>query len=161
MTATADQFSTTPIAWTGAHVATRLTEAFETLLAIPGGGGGRPSSGYWPRYDYDWEDLLAQQEQAIEEKRQQQHAQNRVRLSPPVAAISAMETALAWPAAHLRGTPVLMRATNAVAFAFAIDRDCRFVAKRYGGKPQAWRDWHWQGCQLIAWRLVKSNAAVF
>ena len=149
-----------PRAWGGAHVGVRLVEGFETLLALPG-VGMRRAAGFWPRYNYEWEDLLAQQEQEADEKNKQQHAQNRVRLSPSVAEITNMETALAWPANYLRDFPALMRATNAVAFARAIGADTRFVVRRYGGKTAAWQRWHWEGCEIIAARLQQTGMAVF
>jgi hypothetical protein len=149
-----------PVIWNGPHVGTRVAEAFETLMRLPR-GGARPSWGYWPAYRYEWEDMLAQLEQAEEEQARARRIQNRSRTSPDIKQVSRMERALYWPMHYLHHAPMLMRAVNAVAFAHALDRDVVWVARKRGGDPDLWQRKNWYGCELIARGLVRDKVGVF
>jgi hypothetical protein len=149
-----------PPTWNGPHAGKRIAEAFATLIQLPT-TGLRSASGYWPAYSYEWEDLLAQQEQAEEEKTRERHQQNRSRVSPDIQQVSRMERALYWPVRYLWDAPTLTRAVNAVSFARAIDRDIGWVAKRHGGNAEVWQQRHWKGCEFIARGLIADKVAVF
>lgn len=149
-----------PATWIGSHVGQRMSDAFETLLRLPTTGGSA-SSGFWPAYDYEYEDLLAQQQQAEDEKRQDQQQRNRVRLSPSVEQITQMERTLYWPARYLATAPWLMRAVNAVSLTRALDRDIRWLARKRGGKASLWVARHHDGCEVIAFGLIRDKVSVF
>jgi hypothetical protein len=147
-----------PVVWDADHVGLRLTEAFRTLRLLP---APRPN-GYgraWPAYTYEFADLLAQQEQG--ELERTQRLQNSVRPSPSLSEITAMERALAWPAAFLRDRLDLAAAVNAVSMAHALDRDCGWVVRRYGGCADTWRGLAAEGCARIAEELRRARLPVF
>ena len=148
-----------PATWNGPHAGKRIAEAFATLMLLPA-TGTRPA-GCWPAYSYDWQDLLAQQEQAEEEKSRERNAQNRARLSPDLEQVSRMERALYWPMRYLWDAPTLMRAVNACSLARALDREIAWVAKRHGGDAEDWQLRHWKGCDFIARGLISERVAVF
>jgi len=149
-----------PTRWHGAHVATRIADAFATLHHLPG-YQRRSGLGYWPSYAYSWEDMLAQLEQAVEEQAREQRMQNRVRVTPDIAAISRMECALYWPMHYLAKQPLLVRAVNAMCFTLAIGRDVVWLARKRGGEPDLWQRKHWAGCALIASGLTRDKVGVF
>ena len=149
-----------PATWSGPHVGRRIVDAFVTLMELPT-GGARHASGFWPAYSYEWEDLLAQQEQAEEEKARTRHAKNRSRLAPAIEQISRMERALYWPASYLWDAPTLMRAVNGASFARAIDRDVEWIARKKGGHPDDWQLCCWRGCDFIARGLINDKVGVF
>jgi hypothetical protein len=147
-----------PATWSGPHVSLRICDAMRTLRLIPMGrvrGYGRP----WPPYAYEWEDLLAQQEQGELERTQQ--LQNRVHLMPSWREITCMELAICWPAQFLNHAPELMVAVNAVALAHALDRDAGWVAVKRGGYADTWRQRHDSGCMVIASSLRNAKEPVF
>jgi hypothetical protein len=148
---------TPPSIWTGPHVGRRLCEAMQTLMELPMGGGG--GSSCWPAYAYEWEDLLAQQQQGELERTMAQ--QNRIRLLPSLRAISEMELAICWPAEYLGRLPDLLRAVNAVALAHSLDRDAGWVAAKRGGYGDTWRSRHDAGCGIIAQGLRALRMPVF
>lgn len=128
-----------------------------TLKELPLGGGASASS--WPAYCYEWEDLLAQQQQGELERTQQQ--QNRIRLLPSLRAVSEMKQAICWPAEYLGGLPDLLRAVNVVALAHSFDRDAGWVAVKRGGYGDTWRQRHEDGCSIIAQGLRAGRVPVF
>jgi hypothetical protein len=128
-----------------------------TLKELP--MGGRTGSSCWPAYSYEWEDLLAQQQQGELERTQQQ--QNRIRLLPSLRAISEMEQAICWPAQYLGRFPDLLRAVNAVALAHSVERDSGWIAAKRGGYADTWRERHDQGCSIIARGLRACRTPVF
>src|SRR4030095_13217471 len=73
-----------PVRWDGPHVGRRLMEAMQTLRLMPMGGaiGSRPA---WPAYAYEFEDLIAQEQQG--ELERTQAIQNRTRTMPTLRAI--------------------------------------------------------------------------
>jgi hypothetical protein len=148
----------TPARWDGPHVGRRLCEAMQTLRLLPMAGaiGYRPA---WPAYAYEFEDLVEQEKQGELERTQQQ--QNRTRLLPSIREITAMETALVWPARYLARTPKIAQAVNCVALAHALDRDAGWVAAKRGGYADTWRQQHDRGCEIIAARLRERRVPVF
>ncbi len=149
-----------PTMWCGSHVGVRISEAFATLMRLPG-GMRRASFGYWPAYSHTWEDMLSQLEQAVEEQAREQRIQNRSRSSPSIEDVSRMERALYWPMHYLGRVPLLVRAVNAMAFAHALERDCVWLARKRGGDPDLWQRKHWAGTELIARGLIRDKVAVF
>jgi hypothetical protein len=147
-----------PNLWNGPHVGKRLAEAMRTLRLIP-----MPAvAGYgaaWPAYSYEFEDLLAQQEQGELEKTQRM--QNRTRVLPSYSDVTRMEAAIIWPARYLRGLDHLLRAVNAVALAHSLERDAGWVAAKRGGYADTWRANHDRGCDIIAEGLRAELVPVF
>ena len=140
-----------PARWSGEHVSLRLCEAMRTLRLMPMGTGAPGYAPCWPAYRYEFQDLLAQQEQGELERTMQ--TQNRTRLMPSWRDITHMELAIRWPAQFLGGEPHIAVAVNRVAFAYAIDRDSQWVAAKWGGYADTWRQRHEDGCGVIAERL--------
>jgi hypothetical protein len=147
-----------PATWSGHYVGLCLCEAMRTLRLIPM-SGVRGYGSLWPQYAYEWEDLLAQQEQGELERTQQ--SQNRSYLQPSWREISRMEIAIHWPAQFLANNAELVVAVNAVALAHAIDRDCNWVVRNRGGFADTWRQRHDQGCIIIAAGLRAERVPVF
>lgn len=147
-----------PTVWDGPHVGKRLAEAMRTLRMLPmhaPAGFGRS----WPAYGYEFEDLLAQQEQGELEKTQRM--QNRSRLLPSYSDVTRMETAIVWPARYLACADHLVRAVNAVALAHSLERDAGWVAAKRGGYGDTWRANHDRGCDIIAGGLRAEMVPVF
>jgi hypothetical protein len=147
-----------PPLWSGPHVGKRLSEAMRTLRMLP----MRTVAGYcaaWPAYSYEFEDLLAQQEQGELEKTQRM--QNRARLLPSYSDVTRMEAAIYWPARFLAQQEELMRAVNLVALAHSMERDSGWVANQRGGYADTWRDRHDKGCEIIARGLRRTLQLVF
>jgi hypothetical protein len=147
-----------PSMWSGPHVGRRLTEAMRTLrlLPVPTIAGFRPA---WPAYSYEWDDLVAQEQQGELERTQQ--LQNRTKLLPSLVEITRMEIVIVWPAEFLARSLHIVVAVNAVALAHALDRDSGWVAARRGGYADTWRQRHDQGCEIIAGRLREELVPVF
>jgi hypothetical protein len=158
MTDVLDILDETPATWNGPHVGRRLMEGMQTLrlLPTPGATGfGSP----WPAYIYEFEDLLAQEQQGELERTQK--LQNRTRLMPSIRAITACEAAIVWPACFLRDRLEIAQAVNSVALAHALDRDAGWVAAKRGGYADTWRQRHDLGCEIIASRLRADRIPVF
>jgi hypothetical protein len=146
-----------PAKWDGPHVGLRITEAFVTVLKMPGGRGGYRS--LWPAYMYEFDDLVAQQEQG--ELEITQRTQNKVRIAPSSQEITRMEAALAWPMTYLSAHPELMVSVNMVSLAHALGFDAGWAAKKRGGFADTWRQRHARGCEDIALVLVLDRMPVF
>jgi hypothetical protein len=147
-----------PTIWDGPHVGKRLSEAMRTLRMLPMqavAGYGRS----WPAYSYEFEDLLAQQEQGELEKTQRM--QNRTRIMPSYSDVTRMEAAIVWPARYLNDARHLVRAVNAVAMAHSLERDAGWVAVKRGGYADTWRANHDRGCDVIAAGLRAEMVPVF
>ncbi|PPQ15418.1 hypothetical protein CV770_31800 [Bradyrhizobium sp. AC87j1] len=109
-----------PSVWDGPHVGKRLSEAMRRLRMLP----MRAIAGYssaWPAYVYEWEGLLAQQEQTELEKTQRM--QKWARLLPSYSDVTRMEIAIYWPAHFLAQAEHLIRAVNLVAIGHSMERD--------------------------------------
>jgi hypothetical protein len=148
-----------PSAWSGPHVGRRITEGFATLRLLPmrGKTGARSA---WPSYMYEFEDLLAQQEQGELERTMQQ--QNRTRVSPSVREIARMERVTYWPTRYLWTLhPQLCEAVNAVALAHSLGLDAGWVTRKRAGYADTWRDRHDRGCEIIAAGLIRDRVPVF
>ena len=146
-----------PLSWSGGHVGRRLTEAMRTLRMLPMPGSAAIAATGRP-IRYEWEDLLAQQEQG--ELERTQATQNRIRLLPSYRDVTRMEAAISWPAAFLNGT-VLACAVNLVSFAHSLELDAGWVSAKRGGDPELWRIKHDRGCSLIATALQRDRVPVF
>jgi hypothetical protein len=107
-----------------------LVQAFKTLAKMPMSFGPRFGSGYWPRYRHEWEDLLAQEEAAKEDKQLRAEAFNRVRIPPTAAEVGNMEAAIVWPARYLAGRPLFMRVVHRVAASRARGVEMEAIARR-------------------------------
>lgn len=147
-----------PAIWSGPHVGKRIAEGMRTLRMLP----MRAVAGYcatWPAYAYEFEDLLAQQEQGELEKTQRM--QNRARLLPSYSDVTRMEITICWPAHFLAQAEHLMRAVNLVALAHSMERDSEWVAGERGGYADTWRNRHDKGCDVIADGLRRRLVPVF
>jgi hypothetical protein len=156
----APPLSPRPSAWNGPHVAMRITEGFETLRAMLVRDYSTKTRTAWPAHMYEFEDLLAQQEQGELEKTMQE--KNRTRVSPTVADIARADCVLYWPVQYLnRLHPQLCEAVNAVALAHSLGLDSGWVTRKRGGYADTWRNRHDEGCELIASGLGKDRVSVF
>jgi hypothetical protein len=147
-----------PAKWDGPHVGLRITEAFVTVLKMPGGRKGYRS--LWPAYMYEFDDLVAQAEQG--ELERTMNTQNRVKVAPSTQEITRMEAATYWPMRYLHAQhPQLCEAVNMIALAHALGLDAGWVANKRGGHADTWRQRHAHGCEDIALGLVLDRVGVF
>lgn len=148
-----------PAAWNGPHVAMRIVEGFATLRLLPRGDRiGMRSA--WPKYNYEFADLIAQQEQG--ELERTMAMQNRIRITPSAREVECALKATYWPTKYLYDKqPELCESVNAVAQAHALERDAGWVARKRGGYADTWRARHDKGCELIARGLERDRVAVF
>jgi hypothetical protein len=79
----------------GDWVSRRWVDGLKTLRLIPLRGAPRGFGNAWPAYAYEWEDLIAQQEQGELEATQPE--QNRVRLQPSYRQVTMCEAVISWP----------------------------------------------------------------
>jgi hypothetical protein len=150
-----------PPFWIGSHVGLRLVQAFKTLAKMPMSFGPRFGSGYWPRYRHEWEDLLAQEEAAKEDKQLRAEAFNRVRIPPTAAEVGNMEAAIVWPARYLAVRPLIMRAVHQVAAGRAGGIEMEAIARRMRRSASTVRTMNRAGLDLIADGLRRDGVAVF
>jgi hypothetical protein len=152
-----------PAQWHGPHVGVRIADAFITLSRLPA-SMARSSLGFWPDYQYSWQDMLAQMEQAEEEQLREKRNANRVRLAPGRQEITRMEQSICWPMQYLGHAPQLALAVNIKAMALAFGRDEQWVGRKYapnGGRADLCQRNNWEGCALIAEALIRDKVAVF
>jgi hypothetical protein len=81
-----------PPEWCGDWVSRRWVDGLKTLRLIPLRGAPRGFGNAWPAYAYEWEDLIAQQEQGELEATQPE--QNRVRLQPSYRQVTMCEAVI-------------------------------------------------------------------
>ena len=147
-----------PPSWNGPHAAQRIEEGFVTLAKLP----MRDRSGLrsaWPAIIYEFEDLVAQQEQGEPERTQEQ--QNRTRVIPSAREIAHMEATVYWPTQYLSATPELREAVNMLGLAHSLGLDAGWIAKKRGGYADTWRERHDRGCELIGRGLERDRVPVF
>ena len=148
-----------PKLWTGPHVALRITEGFVTLKQIPGGDRLSTRTA-WPSYRYEFEDLIAQQEQG--ELEQTMQMQNRTHVSPSIRDIARSDEVCYWPMKYLAAKHLeFCVAVNAIALAHSLGLDAGWVTRKRGGYADTWRDRHDQGCEIIAAGLIADRVPVF
>lgn len=137
----------------------RIVEGFATLQLLPCGDRiGMRSA--WPKYNYEFADLIAQQEQG--ELEPTMAIQNRNRITPSAREVERAMQATYWPTKYrYANQPELCEGVNAVAQAHALERDAGCVARKRGGYADAWRERHDRGCEMIATALIKDRVPVF
>jgi hypothetical protein len=150
-----------PPNWDGPHVGKRLVEGFRTLRLFPGPIWPREYGNAWPDYEYDWEDLLAQQQRVDEEKAAEARAWNWTPPRPSASDITLMETVIAWPGRYLMEEPRLLRVVGAAAVARAAHRDLGVVARRLGLQRRTVRARHNEGLERIARGLIRDRIRVW
>jgi hypothetical protein len=151
-----------PEAWIGPHVGLRLVEAFKTLAALPAHFGPQLPHNFWPRYyRHEWEDLLAQQEAAQEDKQLRAEAFNRARIMPSRRDVGHMEIALVWPARYLRTRPIVMRVVQCVACWRARGVETEHIARRLRQGAARVRAMNRNRLDLIAHGLRRDGVGVF
>jgi hypothetical protein len=150
-----------PPTWDGPHCGKRLVDGLRTLALMPRVNGPRGPTNSWPLYAHSWEDLLAQEEAAEEDKRQNQHEANRTRVRPSSVEIARMEQSICWPARYLREFPQLVRTVQAVAVARSRDRDMDHAARRLRLPRRVVRRRNAEGLDLIARELHSDRVRVF
>jgi hypothetical protein len=150
-----------PPFWIGSHCGLRLVQAFKTLAKMPMSFGPRFGSGYWPHYRHEWEDLLAQEEAAKDDKQLRAEAFNRVRIPPTAVEVGNMETAIVWPARYLAARPLIMRVVHRVAAGRARGQEMDVMAQRMRCPPARLRTINRAGLDLIADGLRRDGVAVF
>jgi hypothetical protein len=150
-----------PLAWDGPHVGLRLTEAFGTLAFMPGLRLRQPS-GYWPAYEYEWEDLLAQRASDAASIEDAANQRNRTRIQPSAQEISRMETALCWAGRYIAGNDTeTAQIVQATAYAYASERDSAYVARRLRIGQERVRIKNRDGLERIAAGLRRHGVRVF
>jgi hypothetical protein len=150
-----------PPVWIGPHVGLRLVECFETLRALPLGDHSLAARTAWPKYMYEFEDLVAQGNAKMldangneidmgeNELQRTMRLQNRTRVSPDMGEISRALDVCYWPAKFLgQQHPQLCEAVNAVAMAHSLGFDAGWVTRKRGGYADTWRQRHDQGCAI-------------
>jgi hypothetical protein len=148
-----------PPKWCGDWVSRRWVEGLKTLRLIPFKGAPPGFGKAWPAYAYEWQDLIAQQQQG--ELQATQHEQNRVRLQPSYRQVTMCEAVISWPLYLADLEPVLL-AFNRVGWAYACERDATFVvASRYGGCAETHLARYVKGCTLISDKLRGYRIPVF
>lgn len=85
-----------PPAWTADHVGRMLVKAFMTLDRLPRARGPREPGGHWPGHVIEWADQLARAELDESERRDREHARNRMTMRPTAVEIRQMESAFDW-----------------------------------------------------------------
>jgi hypothetical protein len=149
-----------PPQWTAGHCGLRLCEGFKVLRQLPVKGSPAGFKNGWPvAYLYEWEDLLAQQEQG--QLAATMREQNRVRLRPSYREVTRCETVIAWSGQYLHAFDHLCAAVNAVALAHSLGLDAGWVTRKRGGHADTWRQRHDRGCALIAAGLIRDRISVF
>lgn len=151
-----------PPVWIGPHVGWRLVGAFKTLARMPIGRSG-PSghSGFWPAYEHEWGDLLAQRQAEASDLELQQHLSNRSRVLPSSREVSQMEQVIGWPARYLRARPIIMRVVQRVAAYRSRDLDNEAIARRMDMTAHQLRRRNQDGLDVIAMGLRRDRVAVF
>jgi hypothetical protein len=150
-----------PSEWNGPHVASRLADAWRTLMKIPMLEFGPRSFGKtWPAYRIEWTDLLSMVGAGELEAMQREH--NRTRVLPSANEISKMEKAISWPLRYLANARDVL-IVNVCARMIAIDGNLRREIKkrRYGGDAEQWRKQNWRLCDNIADGLIGERVLVF
>jgi hypothetical protein len=150
-----------PPFWIGSHVGLRLIQAFKTLAKLPMSFGPQQTRGSWPRYRYEWADLLAQEEAAKDDKQLRAEAFNRVRIPPTAIEVGNMEAAIVWPARYLANRPLIMQAVHRVAAGRARDIGMEAIARRMKRRAATVRTMNRAGLDLIADGLRRDGVAVF
>jgi hypothetical protein len=155
-----------PPEWTGPHVGVRFADAIRTLLKMPlGGFGPRGVKNCWPKFRWEWADLLAMLGDGGETIDLVRQERNRVRIPPSSQDISRMERAIGWPS-YLRGCdPYLGRAFNVVGLAAARDVSVEDIVRhgKHGGVRSA-TEWHklsLRAADVIAAGLRSDQVVVF
>ena len=115
-----------PDNWTDAHVMARMIEAAKVCRAMPMQNiSPAEGAGFWPRYPYEWEDLLAQEENVDLDPLPE-------RYRPSAEEISKMNEAIGWPLKYLFELPHYAKAATSFAMGKACGMAERRIAKREG-----------------------------
>ena len=133
----------------------------KTLAKLPMSFGPQCRSSYWPRYRHEWEDLLAQEQAAKDDKQLRAEAFNRARILPTTVEVGNMETAIVWPARYLGVRPLVMRVVHQVAAGRARGVEMETIARRLRRKAATVRAMNRAGLDLIADGLRLDGVAVF
>jgi hypothetical protein len=150
-----------PPSWDGPHVGKRLIETLRTLRRMPMVNGPRVFGNGWPRWQYEWDDLLAQADMERDQREILERAQNRTRIRPSSVEIAYMEAAIAWPARYLRDAPQLLRTVQIVAVIRMRHGDIERAARRLRLPGRLARRWNREGLDLIAAGLRRDRVRVF
>lgn len=142
-----------PDEWTAEYVMQRMIESFDILRSQPIRARPGSGSGFWPSYPYEWEDIVAQQENVDLDPES----------TPPRASadqISAMNEALYWPAEYLKDDLNLAQAVSA----WTIGKSCgiteRRIAKREGMNAHTLRARAMRGFTRIARLLDRDQVPI-
>lgn len=149
-----------PGVWTGPHVGLRLVEAFMTMANMPMTGIGASVVGFWPRYSYTWEDLLAQQESDDLLKADTANKANSAKIRPTAQEVSRMEQAISWPGRYCQQVSIA-RIVQRVAHYRSRDIDMSIVAKKMKQDRKVLRTRNRIGLDLIADGLQRDHVRVF
>lgn len=141
-----------PDDWDGPHVGMRLTQAFKTLGALPGGKSGG-KLGFWPEMFGEMEEPADLPDPLTTASRTKQ--------KPSARDISRMEEAIGWPGAHLAHDLELARTVQRVAFYKAMELDMATVAQRMRHHPKQLRASNRSGLDQIATALRRARLPIF
>lgn len=151
----------TPATWNGPHVGARLIDAWRILNRMPWRSPAPRKYGQsWPRYSYEWFDLLAIVGGG--ELESVQREQNRVRILPTAREITEMELAIVWPLTYLELDRQIL-IVNVVARVASYEGDLQREMRRrnYAGDPEQWQKENWRLCDTIADGLIADRVTVF
>jgi hypothetical protein len=112
-----------PKEWTPEYVAVRLLDAYDSLRRCSVGRiYPKGDAGFWPEIYRTNEDVLGW---ADEHRKEVEAAMARSRGRPGSVDLARMDEALAWPAEHLRDSPLLADAVTLWAFTTALEIDVK------------------------------------
>lgn len=115
-----------PEFWTDTYVAERLIAAIKVVRALPARNlFPSEGAGFWPRYPYEWEDLLAQNENVDLDPKP-------ARYRSSADEISKANEAIGWPLKYLIGMVPHARAASLYALAKACEIAEARIAKAEG-----------------------------
>jgi hypothetical protein len=150
-----------PSEWDGPHVGVRLCDAFKTLSMMPNRGAStKLAPGFWPTYQYEWEDLLAQRGADVATQEDDARSRNRARVQPSAQEISRMEAAISWPGRYIPEVDTA-RIVQHVALARSRDLDMSYVARKMRVGAEQVRVGNGLGLAAIAFGLRGNGVHVF
>lgn len=143
-----------PSKWTDTYVLDRMIEAARVCRALPMRNlFPDEGAGFWPRYPYEWKDLLAQEENVDLDPLP-------ARYRPSAEEISKMNEAIAWPLRYLFERPQHARAATSYSMGKACGIAEQRIAKREGMSRYTLRSRAMVSFGLIADGLNKDQVTI-
>lgn len=150
-----------PPAWTADHVGRTLVKAFMTLDRLPRARGPREPGGNWPGHVIEWADQLASAELAETERREREHARNRVTIRPTAIEIRQMESAFDWLRELRDEDPGMALVTSLWALRSARGRSVKKLIAEKHWAPHTFYRKRAKALEFLAARLDARGVPVF